>query len=245
MGEGIRATVAITAPDGCPIARESARTGSVIDQTSTSVSPAASSGSVTEYLAAADEPAVDAETVDDGPDADAASADAESATDATSAADEPTDEAVFSYGSTAIYRTAHEESDGCPCACLGSYGCPVHRYVADDGELTLVFHAESFDQLQDVMGDLRERFPSVDVRRLLQPPLEGTPDDGVFVNRGKLTDRQREVLETAYENGYFERPRGANASELAAELGISQSTFTEHLVTAQRKLLDDVLDPSA
>ncbi|MFC3959354.1 helix-turn-helix domain-containing protein [Halovivax cerinus] len=235
MADGIRATVAIMAPEGCPIARESARTESIIDQTATSVSPAGSTGSVTEYLAAADDPATDtANAADEGP-----------ATNAGSTPDEPAADAVFTYGSDVVYRTSHEEPEGCPCACLGSYGCPVHRYVADDGEVTIVFHAESFGQLQDVMADLRERFPSVDVRRLLQPPLDGTPDDGVFVNRGKLTDRQREVLETAYENDYFERPRGANASELAAELDISPSTFTEHLVTAQRKLLDDVLDPGS
>ena len=66
----------------------------------------------------------------------------------------------------------------------------------------------------------------------------------MFVNRGKLTDRQREVLQTAYKMGYFERPKRANATEIAAELDISQSTFTEHLVTAQRKILEDVLEGS-
>lgn len=212
MASGIRATVTFSAPDGCPIARHSARTESVIDRTSTSVSTAESTGSVTEYLA---EDAGDLEAADD---------------------------AIFSYGSTALYRTSHDEPADCPCACLGSFGCPVHRYVADDGDLTVVFHAESFEQLQDVMATLRDRFPSVDVTRLLRPPLEGSPEEHVFVNRGKLTDRQLEVLETAYENGYFERPRRANATELAAELDISQSTFTEHLVTAQRKLLDDVFE---
>ena len=95
------------------------------------------------------------------------------------------------------------------------------------------------------MATLRERFPSVDVQRLLQPPLEGTPEEQVFVNRGRLTDRQREVLQIAFERGYFERPRRANATELAAELDISGSTFTEHLVAAQRKILDDVLDHDA
>ena len=64
----------------------------------------------------------------------------------------------------------------------------------------------------------------------------------MFVNRGALTDRQLEVLETAHEMGYFERPKGANASHIAAALDISQSTLTEHLVTAQRKLLDDILE---
>lgn len=164
------------------------------------------------------------------------------------AADADTDddsEPIFSYGSESLYRTVHDGDEGCPCECLGQFGCPVHRYVADDGDLTLVFHAESFDQLQEVTAEFRDRFSDIDVQRLLQPPLEGLPEDRVFVNRGKLTDRQLEVVQTAYERGYFERPKRANATEIASDLGISQSTFTEHLVTAQRKLLGDVLNDTA
>ncbi|MBP1987024.1 helix-turn-helix domain-containing protein [Halolamina salifodinae] len=149
-------------------------------------------------------------------------------------------EPVFSYGDTDVYRVEH--AGECPCSCLGSFGCPIHRYVAEPGDLTLVFHAESFERLQEVMATLREEFPSADVKQLLQPPLSGSPDDRRFVNRGKLTDRQLEVLRAAYREGYFERPKGANATELAEELGISRSTFTEHLVAAQRKLFADVFD---
>lgn len=149
-------------------------------------------------------------------------------------------EPIFSYGAADVYRVEH--AGDCPCTCLGRFDCPIHRFLASAEELTVVFHAETFEQLQTVMSTLREEFPSADVQQLLQPPLSGSPDDRRFVNRGKLTDRQLEVLETAYQRGYFERPRGANATELAEELGISQSTFTEHLVAAQRKLFADVFD---
>lgn len=149
-------------------------------------------------------------------------------------------EPVFSYGAADLYRVKHD--GGCPCHCLGEFGCPIHRYLAEGDRLTLVFHAESFDRLQTVMATLRERFPAVDVKQLLQPPLSGSPDDRRFVNRGKLTDRQLEVLRTAFREGYFERPKGANATDLAAKLDVSRSTFSEHLAAAQRKLLTDVFD---
>lgn len=212
MASGIRVTVQFDSPYGCPIGRFSERADGRVDQPSTAISSGSTAGAVTEFLAEAD----------------------------VDTADIPC-EAVFSYGSQSLYRTPHGEFD-CPCACLGDYSCPIHRYGAEDGTLTLVFHAETFERLQSVMETFRDRFPSVDVRQMLRPPLEGTRDEQVFVNRGALTDRQLEVLETAYERGYFERPKGANATELARTLGISQSTFTEHLVTAQRKLLDDVFD---
>jgi predicted DNA-binding protein (UPF0251 family) len=146
---------------------------------------------------------------------------------------------VFSYGHADLYRVTHDGD--CPCRCLGSFDCPVHQYTVADGELTLVFHAGGFDQLQAAMATLRERY-AVDVRRLLHPPLEGRPEERRFVNRGKLTDRQLEALRTAYESGYFQRPRRANATDVAEELGISRSTFAEHLAAAQRKLFEDVLD---
>lgn len=213
MASGIRATVRFTDIESCPIARVSRDAASPITQVSTSVTSDDGRASVTEFIA----------DLDDAP-------------------ADPAVERVFSYGPADLYRTTHDREAACPCECLGEFGCPVHRYEAADGDLTLVFHAESFEQLQDVMAALRERFPSADVQRLLQPPLEGVPEERVFVNRGTLTDRQREVLEAAYEMGYFERPKRANATEIAETLGISQSTFTEHLVAAQRKILDDVLD---
>lgn len=212
MPEGIRATVAFTEPGSCPIAAASESAEGRIEQVSKSVTLPGGEDSVSEFLASGD--------VDESL---------------------PIDP-IFSYGETTLFRTRHESPAECPCETLGEYGCPVHRYGAEDGTLTLVFHAPNFGTLQEIMSTFRDQYPPVDVQRLLQPPLEGSPEDRVFVNRGKLTDRQLEVLTVAYEMGYFTRPKGANATEIADALGIAQSTFTEHLVAAQRKLLTDILE---
>lgn len=213
MTLGIRATVTFIAPDGCSIARISKAADTTIDQVSTSVSLPDSTGSVSEFLVKTDGLPDDVEC-----------------------------DAILSYGAANLYRVSHDGTEQCPCECLGQFGCPINRYVAKDGDVTLVFHADSYEQLQEVMAVFRDRYPSVNVERLLQPPLKGTPDEQVFVNRGKLTDRQREILQTAYERGYFERPKRANATEIAEELGIAPTTFTEHLVAAQRKIFVDVFE---
>jgi predicted DNA binding protein len=57
-----------------------------------------------------------------------------------------------------------------------------------------------------------------------------------------LTDRQHEVLMTAYHAGFFEWPREASGEELADVLDIAQPTFHEHLRTAQQTLLQTLLD---
>lgn len=66
--------------------------------------------------------------------------------------------------------------------------------------------------------------------------------DAVIVDRSALTERQRRVLGRAHELDYFEYPKGANAGEVAEDLGIARSTFTEHLAAAQSKLYDAILD---
>jgi len=57
-----------------------------------------------------------------------------------------------------------------------------------------------------------------------------------------LTDRQREVVRAAFEAGYYEWPREATGAEVAAELGISSATFSEHIHAAERKLLSVLFD---
>lgn len=59
----------------------------------------------------------------------------------------------------------------------------------------------------------------------------------------RLTDRQREVVETAYAAGYFEWPRESSGQDIAELLDITQPTFNKHLRIAERAafalLLDD------
>lgn len=208
---GIRITVRFDSDGVCPIADLSASTDSTIDSVSTSVCPSGCSESVTEF---------------------STNADSVPAADVTP---------VFSYGSTTRYRVAHDGGAGCPCACLGRFGYPVTRYVARNGRLTLVFHAVDYDRLQAVVTELRDRFPGMEITRLVGSPAGACTRDCVLVDRSKLTSRQFEVLQTAYEMGYFERPRRTNATTIAAELDISPSTFREHLSAAESKLFEDLL----
>lgn len=213
MAEGIRATVEFPPPAPCPVADVSARTDSTVDQVWASVSGSGGRPSVTEFF-------VESSGPPEVPDADL----------------------VLSLAGRHLFRLEHASDGSCPCECLGAAGCAVQRYVARSGRLRLVFNAADYGELQAVVGSLRERFPDLDVRRLVRSPSPDETPDGVFVDRGRLTGRQREVLRTAYRMGYFRRPRRANGSEVAEALDIAPSTFAEHLAAAQSKLLADVLE---
>lgn len=57
----------------------------------------------------------------------------------------------------------------------------------------------------------------------------------------ELTDRQREVVETAFQLGYYEVPRAVSADRIARELDLDPSTVTEHLQRAERNLMSALL----
>lgn len=147
---------------------------------------------------------------------------------------------VFSTDTFTRYRITHSSGIDCPCECLGCCGCPVYRYVAEDGSLTIEFCTTGFEELQTVIGELRSLFDSLSIDRLIQSPAEHTSTEFVMVDKARLTGRQREVMEVAREKGYFDLPRRTNATELATELDLHPSTVSEHLRTAEKKMLDQL-----
>lgn len=145
---------------------------------------------------------------------------------------------VFSDGSRSVYRF-DTGGDDCPCGRIPRHGCPVRDVRAASGTLRLRFVVPDLDTLKAVVSDLRSCCGSVEVRQLVR----STPDEGeqlLVVDRSAFTDRQYDSLATAHEMGYFARPREATAADVAAELGVSTSTFGEHLSTAQSKLMDQL-----
>ncbi|MFB6219898.1 MAG: bacterio-opsin activator domain-containing protein [Halolamina sp.] len=80
-----------------------------------------------------------------------------------------------------------------------------------------------------------------DVRLLAQRERDRTGSQGLEF-RGtfdeSLTERQQQVIETAYHAGFFGWPRDASAEEVAESLDIAPPTFHEHLRRAEEKLLD-------
>ncbi|MFB6171296.1 MAG: PAS domain S-box protein [Haloarculaceae archaeon] len=77
----------------------------------------------------------------------------------------------------------------------------------------------------------RERERTVQTRQSFQSELED-----------RLTPRQQEILRTAYFSGYFDTPRKRTGQDIAASVGITQPTFSDHLRSGLRKLLGMLYD---
>jgi hypothetical protein len=153
--------------------------------------------------------------------------------------DVPTGDPVYVTNDTATYRF-ERTSEGCVCASIESFGLPISSVRASDGALILTVYVEELARIRDVVTTLRDRYENVAIRHLSR---SGDADERelVVVDRSRLTDRQREVLETAHEMGYFAHPKGANAGEVAEALDIAPATLAEHLAAAQSKILDALL----
>jgi len=90
---------------------------------------------------------------------------------------------------------------------------------------------EYVELFQDRYGDDVELVARRDSPAPVQTQAEF---ERAYVDR--LTERQREVLQTAYFAGYFEQPRESSAREVADMLGVSQPTVGRHLRNSQQTL---------
>jgi len=151
-------------------------------------------------------------------------------------------EVVFDYGRKAAYRFEAPWAEDSPFAVLDRHGVPASETTIRDGRVVVTFHATDLPTLRSVLDEFRESSPDMQVLRLLQSSSTPEESDLVTVDRSELTERQREVLTAAYDAGYFDHPKGANAGEVAESLDIDRSTFSEHMAAAQRKLLSTLLD---
>ncbi|MFC6954476.1 helix-turn-helix domain-containing protein [Halorubellus litoreus] len=210
----IRTELVVADPRGCPVADASAETGGRACRVSRSKDGGVDGSTVGEF------------ELQDARSEDAPAVDCRR---------------LFETDTGDVYRFDADRETPCVCQVVESHGIPVVDAHADDGQLHVTFHATDVDAVRDVVEALRDRHGGVTVRRLWQSG-RANADDLAFVDRSRLTDRQTEVLETAYHLGYFDRPRGASGGDVADALDISPSTFAEHLAAAQRKVLGDLLD---
>jgi hypothetical protein len=103
-----------------------------------------------------------------------------------------------------------------------------------DGKIRLTFLGSSKD-----VSNLLEKMEAAEIHYkvvLLSDAAFG-PDS--IINQ--LTEKQHDVLTTAYRLGYYDIPRRINSNQLAEKLKIANSTLVEHLRKAERRLLVQVL----
>ncbi|MGM0591649.1 MAG: bacterio-opsin activator domain-containing protein [Halobacteriota archaeon] len=111
------------------------------------------------------------------------------------------------------------------------------EFGTETGRLT--FTLPQSESVRAVHEALLSLYPSVELRRQRRRWAVRDPKENVSE---ELTPRQRECIELAFDRGYYESPRTASGSELAAEIGISPPTFHDHLRKGTQKVFAALLD---
>lgn len=111
---------------------------------------------------------------------------------------------------------------------------------ADETPLHVVLEVSGHGTLTSLLQLLAESELSVRTQNIAQSTL--TEETTVSIDLDILTEKQRETLELALEEGYYERPREADLGELADQLGISRSAVSQRIRNAELKLITSALD---
>nr|WP_211290223.1 helix-turn-helix domain-containing protein [Natrinema ejinorense] len=145
----------------------------------------------------------------------------------------------FSYGTTTVYRLETDASE-CVCRSPEHSGVPIERVDVTDDGLCYTIYPSSLEELEDVLSALRLHAESVKLVQLVRDDADLEEEAYRVLDVTRLTDRQREVLRTAYRMGYFSYPRETTAREVAEALDIAPSTVHKHLVAALGSVLESL-----
>jgi len=131
-------------------------------------------------------------------------------------------------------------SDDCPARRLAELGALPQTVRASDGEGRIVADIPPQRDAPAVTDAFLGDNPDAALvtkreKETVTPPFSASGVRQLL--RTHLTGRQFDVVETAFEMGYYDWPRRCTGEEVAAELGIASATFSEHVRTAERKLL--------
>lgn len=56
-----------------------------------------------------------------------------------------------------------------------------------------------------------------------------------------LTEKQRDILITAHQNGYYKYPKRINSEKLSEKVNLSKATMVQHLRKAEGRIMDEIL----
>lgn len=131
------------------------------------------------------------------------------------------------------------ETAGCICPVFEKYNCiPEIREVRSDS-IVVVVSMPDRNELGQIIEGLRDVGASVSVDWIVNGG-EGSTTTEIDVN--SITGKQRQALEIALEEGYYETPREIDLGELAAKLDISDSAASQRLNAAETKLVKSFLE---
>jgi len=136
-------------------------------------------------------------------------------------------------------------SGPCVTTTLADTGAIARSVSAENGVGEIVADVPAHVDVRPVVERFQDRHPdsTLTACRRSNDPVPLRSMGGVHsAMADDLTDKQLEVLRTAYLSGYFSWPRRTSAEDCADALDIAQPTFSQHIRAAQEKLLHGLFE---
>ncbi|QLH80759.1 PAS domain S-box protein [Halosimplex pelagicum] len=143
-------------------------------------------------------------------------------------------------GASALFEVT---LDGDPlAAAFVRHGADPRSIRADPEGVEAVVDVSAATDVRAFVEMLGETYPSVELMTRRTVDRSGDRERRAGSAFEALTDRQLEVLRTAYYAGFFEWPRTSTGEDVAEMLDVSQPTVNRHLRVGQQRLLDRLFE---
>ncbi|WP_227357376.1 bacterio-opsin activator domain-containing protein [Haladaptatus salinisoli] len=124
---------------------------------------------------------------------------------------------------------------------LADHGAVFREATANPTMTSLVIDVPDSIDVRTITQLVRETFADIELRA--KQTLDQSIEHDLYSKfLEELTERQLEVIQTAYYSGYFESPRRSTGEEVAETLEISPPAFYKHARTVQRKLFTTLFE---
>ncbi|MFB6269298.1 MAG: bacterio-opsin activator domain-containing protein [Halobacterium sp.] len=147
---------------------------------------------------------------------------------------------VADHSNGALYEFAVGESS--LVAVLSERGVTVESITASPDGARLVVEAPGDADRRSVADAVTDCCPGAELAAVRAHSSTAAGDRPAAGVAEALTDRQRAVLRRAHAAGFFAPSRAVSGEELAASMGVSPSTFHQHLRAALRKVVGATTD---
>jgi len=129
----------------------------------------------------------------------------------------------------------------CLVATLATIGANIQSSIISENRCQISASLSEERERQTFVERLKESYPDIDVS-IRKHTTSSSEISGERLLDDSLTDRQQDVLRTAYYSGFFDQQRKRTGSEIATSLDVSQPGFATRLRAAQRNLFSGIFD---
>lgn len=125
---------------------------------------------------------------------------------------------------------------------LGEQGAKLHSLRAGPTGGDIVVRLPQTTDVNPFIEACASVFSDAELVRRTQMSSDEDGDGVTRLSADLLTDRQRDVLEVAHRNGFFEWPRESTGKEIASRMGVSPPTFHRHIRVGTHNLIESIFE---